>query len=450
MVGKVTVTPPPEVEAEVVDLVSALIRFDTSNTGEPETTKGEAECARWVAEQLEEVGYECEYVEAGAPGRANVFTRLRGADPSRGALLLHGHLDVVPAEAADWSVHPFSGAVEDGYVWGRGAVDMKDMCGMLIAIARHFKRSGSVPPRDLVFAFLSDEEAGGKFGSQWLVDNRPDLFEGVTEAVGEVGGFSLTVPRKGGGERRLYLVETAEKSMMWMKLSVRSHAGHGSMIHDNNAVTAVAEATAKLGRHQFPVVMTDAVAQFLEAVTEETGYSFDVDSPDLEGSIAKLGPIARVVGATLRDTANPTMLKAGYKANVIPATAEAVVDCRILPGRQAAFEREVDELIGPDVTREWITALPSYETTFDGDLVDAMNGAILSLDPDARIVPYMLSGGTDAKAFDRLGIRCFGFAPLQLPPDLDFTSLFHGVDERVPVDALKFGTKVLEHFLRHC
>jgi acetylornithine deacetylase/succinyl-diaminopimelate desuccinylase-like protein len=446
----VTVTPPSNAEAEVVDLVSALIRFDTSNTGEPETTNGEAECARWVAEQLEAVGYTTEYVEAGGPGRGNLFARLEGANPDRGALLLHGHLDVVPAEASDWSVHPFSGAVEDGYVWGRGAVDMKDMCGMLIAIARHFKRSGIVPPRDLVFAFVSDEEAGGKYGSQWLVDNRPDLFDGVTEAIGEVGGFSLTVPRKDGGERRLYLVETAEKSMMWMKLSVRSHAGHGSMIHDSNAVTAVAEATAKLGRHEFPLVMTDAVGQFLTAITEETGYVFDMDSPDLAGTIAKLGPIARVVGATLRDTANPTMLKAGYKANVIPATAESVVDCRILPGRQSAFEREVDELLGPDVKREWITELPSYETTFDGDLVDAMNAAILSVDPDARIVPYMLSGGTDAKAFARLGIRCFGFAPLQLPPDLDFTALFHGVDERVPVDALKFGTRVLEHFLRHC
>jgi acetylornithine deacetylase/succinyl-diaminopimelate desuccinylase-like protein len=443
------VTGPANAESEVVDLVSALIRFDTSNTGEPETTKGEAECARWVAAQLEEVGYQTEYVEAGAPGRGNVFARLEGADRSRGALLLHGHLDVVPAEPADWSVHPFSGAIEDGYVWGRGAVDMKDMCGMLIAIARHFKRAGIVPPRDLVFAFVSDEEAGGKYGSQWLVENRPDLFAGVTEAVGEVGGFSLTVPRRDGGERRLYLVETAEKAMMWMRLTARGPAGHGSMIHDSNAVTAVSEAVARLGRHEFPIVLTDAVSEFLQAVTEETGYTFDPDSPDLPGAIAKLGPIARVVGATLRDTANPTMLRAGYKANVIPATAEAVIDCRILPGRQEAFEREVDELIGPDVTREWITQLPSYETTFDGDLVDAMNNAILAVDPGARLVPYMLSGGTDAKAFYKLGIRCFGFAPLRLPPDLDFTALFHGVDERVPVDALKFGTQVLEHFLLH-
>ncbi len=443
-------TPPPNAIDEVVDLVSSLIRFDTSNTGEPETTKGEAECARWVAEQLEAVGYETSYVEAGAPGRANVFTRLKGADSSRGALMVHGHLDVVPAEASDWSVHPFSGAVEDGYVWGRGAVDMKDMVGMMIAVARQFKRSGIVPPRDVVFAFVSDEEAGGKYGCGWLVDNRADLFDGVTEAIGEVGGFSLTVPRREGGDRTLYLIETAEKAMMWMRLTARGRAGHGSMIHDNNAVTAVAEAAAKLGRHQFPLVLTDSVAQFLQAVAEETGYTFDVESPDLEGSIAKLGPIARIVGATLRDTANPTMLKAGYKANVIPATAEAVVDCRVLPGRLAAFEREVDELIGPDVTREWITDLPSYETSFDGELLDAMNNAILAADPDARTVPYMLSGGTDAKHFARLGIRCFGFAPLKLPPELDFAALFHGVDERVPVDALKFGTQVLEHFLLHC
>lgn len=434
-------------EDEVVELVSTLIRFDTSNTGEPQTTKGEAECARWIQEQLEEVGYECEYVEAGAPGRGNLFARLPGAASDRGALLIHGHLDVVPAEPAEWSVHPFSGAVADGYVWGRGAVDMKDMVGMMVAIARHLKRSGKVPPRDLVWAFVSDEEAGGTWGAQWLVDNRPDLFEGITEAIGEVGGFSITVPHKDGGERRLYVLETAEKGIAWMKLTAKARAGHGSMVHDDNAVTAVAEAVAKLGRHRFPIVPTEAVLQFLAAVAQETGHDFDVNSPDLEGAVAKLGSIGKIVGATLRDTANPTMLKAGYKANVIPATAEAVIDCRVLPGRQEAFEREVDEIIGPDIEREWVTLLPAYETTFDGDLVEAMNAAVLEFDPEARTVPYMLSGGTDAKAFDRLGIRCFGFAPLRLPPELDFAALFHGVDERVPVDALVFGTKVLQHFL---
>lgn len=437
----------PRATDEIVDLVSRFIRFDTSNTGEPTTTRGEAECARWVQRQLEDVGYQTEYIESGQPGRANVFATLPGADPGRGKLLLHAHLDVVPAQASDWSVDPFSGAVKDGYVWGRGAIDMKDMCGMALALARQFRREGTVPPRDIVFAFLADEEAGGKWGSHWLVEHRPDLFEGVTEAVGEVGGFSLTVDRPDGSSRRLYLVETAEKGIAWMKLTAAANAGHGSFLHDDNAVTILAEAVAKLGRHQFPLVMTDSVGEFLAAVSEETGLELRPDSPDLETALHKLGSIARIIGATLRDTANPTMLDAGYKANVIPQTATAVVDCRVLPGRQAAFEAEVDALIGPHVTREWVTKLDSYETTFDGDLVDAMNAAVLAHDPNGRTVPYMLSGGTDAKAFAKLGIRCFGFAPLQLPPELDFAGLFHGVDERVPVDALIFGTNVLEHFL---
>ncbi|MFE4460151.1 M20/M25/M40 family metallo-hydrolase [Nocardia tengchongensis] len=439
----------PRAVSEVVDLVSALIRFDTSNTGELETTKGERECAQWVAEQLEAAGYETEYVESGAPGRGNVFARLRGADSTRGALMMHGHLDVVPAEASDWSVHPFSGAVRDGYVWGRGAIDMKDMVGMMLAVARQFKIEGTVPPRDIVWAFVADEENGGRWGSQWLVENRPDLFEGVTEAVGEVGGFSLTVPRPDGEERRLYLVETAEKGLGWMRLRAKARAGHGSFLHEDNAVTILSQAVARLGTHTFPLVVSDSVAEFLAAVSEESGLEFDPTALGIEDQLAKLGTIARIIGATLRDTANPTMLQAGYKANVIPQTAEAVVDCRVVPGRQAEFEKEVDALIGPDVEREWITKLDSYETTFDGHLVDAMNDAILAHDPAGRTVPYMLSGGTDAKAFAKLGIRCFGFAPLRLPPELDFSALFHGVDERVPVEALEFGTRVLEHFLLH-
>lgn len=439
----------PAATEEVVDLVSRLIQFDTSNTGELATTKGEAECARWVQQKLDEAGFDTEYVESGQPGRGNVFATLPGSDRTRGKLLLHAHLDVVPAQAEDWSVHPFSGAIEDGYVWGRGAIDMKDMAGMALALARQFKRSGTAPPRDIVFVFLADEEAGGKWGSHWLVDNRPDLFEGVTEAVGEVGGFSLTVDRPDGTQKRLYLVETAEKGLAWMRLTATAKAGHGSFLHEDNAVTILSEAVAKLGRHQFPLVMTESVSQFLEAVSEESGLSLTPDTPDLETALFKIGSIARIIGATLRDTANPTMLQAGYKANVIPQTATAVVDCRVLPGRQAAFEAEVDELIGPNVTREWVTKLDSYETTFDGHLVDAMNDAILAHDPQGRTVPYMLSGGTDAKAFARLGIRCFGFAPLKLPTELDFAALFHGVDERVPVDSLLFGTEVLEHFLMH-
>jgi acetylornithine deacetylase/succinyl-diaminopimelate desuccinylase-like protein len=431
-------------EDEVVGLASDLIRIDSTNTGDPDTLVGERAAAEYVAGKLGEVGFEPIYLESGAPGRGNVIVRLPGADPQRGGLLVHGHLDVVPADAAEWSVHPFSGEVQDGYLWGRGAIDMKDMLAMTIAVVRRFRRDGVIPPRDLVFAFLADEEAGGLQGSGWLVQHRPELFEGCTEAISEVGGFSLTI-RPG---HRLYPIEIAEKGVAWMRLRARARAGHGAMVHEDNAVTALCEAVARLGNHRFPVVITPAAQEFLTALGEEAGLDFSGD--DLDGALAKLGGLARIVGATLRDTANPTMLNAGYKVNVIPSTAEAVVDCRVLPGRQAAFEREVDELLGPDVTREWVVSLPPVQTTFDGELVAAMNAAIQQEDPGARTIPYMLSGGTDAKAFSQLGMRCFGFSPLRLPPDLDFTALFHGVDERVPLDGLIFGTRVLDRFLRSC
>lgn len=431
-------------EDETVDLASELIRIDTTNTGDPATLVGERSAAEYVAAKLDEVGYEITYVESGDhPGRANVVARLAGADRERGGLLVHGHLDVVPADAAEWSVHPFSGAVQDGYVWGRGAIDMKDMLAMSLAVARRFKREGVVPPRDIVFAFLADEEAGGLQGAQWLVDHRPELFAGCTEAISEVGGFSISLP----DGVRTYLIQTAEKGIRWLKLRVRARAGHGSMVHEDNAVTRLSAAVSRLGEHRFPLVMSDSVTEFLDGVSELTGWEFP--SEDLDGSVAKLGNLSRIIGATLRDTANPTMFDAGYKHNVIPSVAEAAVDCRVLPGREEAFDRELAELLGPDVEREWV-GLPPVETPFEGRLVDEMANSLRVEDPSARTLPYMMSGGTDAKSFSRLGMSCYGFVPLRLPADFDFSARFHGVDERVPVDALRFGTRVLDHFLRHC
>jgi acetylornithine deacetylase/succinyl-diaminopimelate desuccinylase-like protein len=442
------VTSSIEAEDEVLELAAELIRIDTTNTGDPATVVGEREAAEYVAAKLTEVGYEIEMVESGAPRRDNVFARLAGADPSRGALLVHGHLDVVPAEASEWSVHPFSGAVRDGYLWGRGAVDMKNMVGMILAVARRFKRDGVVPPRDIVFAFLADEEAGGKFGSQWLVDNRPDLFVGCTEAIGEVGGFSLTMTDRQGEPARLYLIETAEKGIAWMRLTARGTAGHGSMLQSDNAVTELAEAVARIGRHEWPVRETEAAFAFAREACAALGVDFDPADP--AGVLDKLGSIARMVGATMKNTANPTMLSAGYKVNVIPQVASAQVDGRILPGHEEEFFREIDDLAGPGVQREFVHHDVAVETSFDGDLVAAMQASLAAEDPEGRMVPYCLSGGTDAKSFARLGIRCFGFTPLRLPPELDFAGMFHGVDERVPVEALKFGTRVLDNFLDRC
>jgi acetylornithine deacetylase/succinyl-diaminopimelate desuccinylase-like protein len=435
----------PSVRAvdEVVGLASRLIRIDTTNTGDAATLAGERVAAEWVAEQLAEVGYETTYVESGARGRGNVVARLAGADPSRGALLVHGHLDVVPAQASDWTLHPFSGEVADGYLWGRGAVDMKDMVAMTLAVARQFKRDGTVPPRDLIFAFLADEEAGGFFGAKWLVEHRPELFEGATEAISEVGGFSITV----GDGVRAYLIETAEKGLMWLRLKARGTAGHGSMLHEDNAVAKLAAALTRLDQHAFPLVLHDSVRDFLAGVSEITGVAFDPDDP--EEAVGRLGSLSRMIGATLRDTANATVFHAGYKANVVPSVAEAAVDCRFLPGRQEAFTAELTKILGPDIEAEW-DGLPAVETTFDGALVDRMTAAIQAEDPGSVTLPYMLSAGTDAKSFQQLGIRNFGFAPLRLPAGLDFTALFHGVDERVPTEALEFGTRVLDRFLRSC
>jgi acetylornithine deacetylase/succinyl-diaminopimelate desuccinylase-like protein len=426
---------------EVAALAGDLIRIDTTNPGD-HSGPGERVAAEHVATLLADVGLEPRVLES-HPKRASVVARISGTDSSRPALLIHGHLDVVPADASDWRVHPFSGDIADDCVWGRGAVDMKDMDAMILAVVRQRLAEGRRPERDIVLAFLADEEAGGTWGARWLVEKHPDLFEGVTEAIGEVGGFSATI-----GGRRLYLIQTAEKGMAWMRLTARGKAGHGSMIEPDNAVTAVAEAVARLGRHEWPARETEAAYAFLRAACAALGIEFTPN--DLPNVLAKLGPLARMVGATISNTVNPTMLAAGYKVNVIPQVATAQVDGRFLPGYEEEFFAEVDALLGPGVQREFVHHEIAVETRFDGDLLAAMSSAILGQDPDGKLVPYCLSGGTDAKSFSRMGIRCFGFAPLRLPPDLDFAGMFHGVDERVPVDALQFGVRVLDDFLDRC
>ncbi|WP_059008561.1 M20/M25/M40 family metallo-hydrolase [Streptomyces specialis] len=429
-------------EDEVVGLCQDLIRIDTSNYGD-HSGPGERAAAEYVAERLAEVGLEPRIFES-HPGRASTVARIEGEDPSRPALLIHGHTDVVPADAADWTHHPFSGEIADGCVWGRGAVDMKDMDAMTLAVVRDRLRSGRKPPRDVVVAFLADEEAGGVHGARHLVDRHPELFEGVTEAISEVGGFSFTVNEN----LRLYLIETAQKGMHWMRLTVEGTAGHGSMTNNDNAITELCEAVARLGRHRFPVRVTKTVKAFLDELSDALGT--ELDPENMEETLAKLGGIAKIIGATLQNTAAPTQLGAGYKVNVIPGTATAHVDGRFLPGFEEEFLADLDRVLGPRVRREDVHTDKALETTFDGALVEAMQSALVAEDPIARAVPYMLSGGTDAKSFDDLGIRCFGFAPLKLPPELDFAGMFHGVDERVPVDGLKFGARVLDRFLDQC
>jgi acetylornithine deacetylase/succinyl-diaminopimelate desuccinylase-like protein len=431
----------------VVELCRDLIRIPSVNTGNNDGP-GERAAAEYVAEVLTALHADPVVVES-APGRANVLARVEGVDRTRPPLLVHGHLDVVPADPADWTYPPFAGEIVDDYVWGRGAVDMKNMDAIILASLERLQNTGMRPARDLVIAFTADEEAGSDYGAKWLSEHHRDVLEPCSEAIGEVGGFSITV-----NDQRMYLIETAEKGIAWMRLFADGTAGHGSMRHQDNAVVHLAEAVARIGRHDWPVSLTPSVEAFLSEAAELTGLPFQRTSADApeqaEAIIASLGAIGRLLNPMLKNSANPTMFDAGYKMNVVPAHASAGLDGRFLPGQHDDFLATIDDLLGPNIRREMVQDSIALETSFDGALVDAMVNSLQHHDPGARVAPYLMFGGTDAKAFHGLDIRCFGFSPLRLPPELDFAALFHGVDERVPTSALEFGVDVLTDFLTTC
>jgi acetylornithine deacetylase/succinyl-diaminopimelate desuccinylase-like protein len=427
-----------ELERDVITLCQELIQIPSVNFGEG---KGDEEAAAaYVAAKLNEVGITTTIYES-APKRCSVVARFEGSDPTLPGLVVHGHIDVVPANAADWSVDPFSGVIKDGCIWGRGAVDMKNMDAMILGVFRLWARHGFKPKRSMVIVFFGDEEAGGIYGSRWMAQNHPEIFAGCTEAVSEVGGFSLTL----NSGKRIYLIETAEKGIEWMKLTAQGLAGHGSMVNRENAVTRLADAISRIGNYTWPQRITKTNEAFLKKVAELTGKKYD--SNDLSPVLSELGSISRMLGATLNNTANPSMLEAGYKANVIPQTASAVVDGRTLPGYEKELLETVKHLAGDHVTVERLVSDIPLEVDFSGPLVERMIEAIKSEDPEGIPVPYLMSGGTDNKALAKLGLAGYGFSPLKLPPELDFLALFHGVDERVPVDSLTFGARSLQHFL---
>ncbi|WP_433584082.1 M20/M25/M40 family metallo-hydrolase [Microbacterium hydrocarbonoxydans] len=422
---------------EVVRIAGELIRIDTSNYGGG-NAKGEREAAEYVGRFLEELGLEVEYYEP-IPRRTNVMARVAGRDRSKPALVVHGHLDVVPAVAEDWTVDPFAGIVQDGMLWGRGAVDMKNMDAMILTAVADIIRAGERPERDLILVFFADEENGGVEGSALVVQNKPEWFEGATEAISEVGGYSITVD-----DRRAYLLQVGEKAMIWIRLVAKGRAGHGSRLHEDNAVTKLAEAVAAIGRTRWPIQLTDTTRALLEGLSELSGRS--VDDPD--ALAAASGPAEAFLRSTFRTTTNPTALTAGYKHNVIPEHAEALIDVRVIPGTEDDVLAELQRIVGEEIAIEIVVQDIGMETPFEGGLVEAMVGSIGAHDPGVPVIPYLLGAGTDNKALASLGITGYGFAPLRLPADLDFTGMFHGVDERVPVDSLVFGQQVLADLLR--
>lgn len=433
-------------DEEAVEICRELIRIDSTNTGDPATTgDGESRCAALIRELLADVGLQGSWHEK-APGRGNLVVRIKGSDLLAPALLVHGHTDVVPAEVEDWSVDPFSGELKDGCIWGRGAVDMKDMLAMTVAAVRQLRRDGFVPRRDIVLAFVADEEIAGERGAAFLVEEHPELFDGVTEAIGEIGGFSLQLPAaQAGADLRLYLLGVAEKGVAWATLTAHGSTGHGSIVpNPANAVARLSAALARIAGHEWPLVRSASLTAMVAGLESALGRRLDPDR--LDDELAALGPLAAMLLPGLRTTTAPTQFHAGYKTNVVPGTAVATVDCRIAPGTDDAFKEQFMELVGPGIEVSWEDGR-SLEAPAEGTLLDGMRQAVTAVDPAGCAVPFVISGATDAKAFSRLGIDCYGFSPLRLPEGFDFAAMFHGIDERVPVSALQAGTRILHRFL---
>lgn len=422
---------------EVVRIAQDLIRFDTSNFGGGKAN-GEREAAEYVGAFMEGLGLVPAYYEP-IPRRTNVMARVPGRDSTKPALVVHGHLDVVPAVAEDWTVDPFAGEVRDGMLWGRGAVDMKNMNAMILTAVADLVRAGEQPERDLVLAFFSDEENGGVEGSARVVQDHPEWFAGAAEAISEVGGYSITVD-----DRRAYLLQVGEKALIWIRLVAKGRAGHGSRLHDDNAVVKLAEAVGAIGRTRWPIRLTPTTRALLQGLSDLTGRPTD----DPDSLAAASGPAEAFLRSTFRTTTNPTMLTAGYKHNVIPERAEALIDVRVIPGTEDDVLAELQQIVGDDIAIETVVRDIGMETPFEGALVEKMVQALGRYDPGVPVIPYLLGAGTDNKALSRLGITGYGFAPLRLPADLDFTGMFHGVDERVPVESLVFGQQVLTDLLR--
>jgi acetylornithine deacetylase/succinyl-diaminopimelate desuccinylase-like protein len=438
-----------------VEHLQALIRIPSVNPpGVPEaaagrdTTGGEAAAARYCADVLAADGIPAEVIEL-TPGRGSCVARLRasesGAEPP---LILLSHLDVVPVDVESWTRDPFGGELVDGVVWGRGAVDMKNMVAMELAVMQALARSGAELRRDVIFAAVADEEAGGEHGARGLVAQRPELFCGAdgrpaAAALNEVGGYSVTLDG-----RRFYTVQVAEKGIVWTRLRATGTPGHGSMPHDDNAAVKLARAVARVAEAERPARVIGVVDGFLRGLgLEEVARLAASDPAAASAAMARRvsDPVLRrSFDAMLRDTISPNLLHAGKKVNVIAGSGEAELDIRTLPGTdQAALLARVAELAGDDADAESVMTLPAVEWPADAPIVRLMEAALRAADPEATPLPMMITPGTDAKALSLLGIPCYGFAPLRLDADTPFLSLFHGDDERVPVSALAFGLPVL-------
>lgn len=428
--------------AHCVELLRDLIRIDTTNP-----PGNERIAAEFLAEHLRTAGLEPKLIET-AKGRACVVTRLRGSG-DKPPLLLNAHLDVVPAEAASWRHPPFAAEIHDGYLWGRGAIDMKNMVAMSAVVMMLLARLRAPLERDVIFAGVADEESGCEYGSLYLVQHRPELVR-AEYMLGEVGGFSMHLMG-----RTFYPIQVAEKGVCWVKLRVSGQPGHGSMPNPDSAIVRLADAISTLGHRRFPYRVTPATRQLLEHMAAHLPFpasrlipllAHETLGPKLFDVVFKDPARRRSFGALLANTASPTVLSGGSKTNVIPGEATVELDGRTLPGQDTrSFLGELRALVGPDFEFEVMRELPPVVTTPDTPVYRQLAAALRAHDPTAIPLPYIIPSFTDAKAFSKLGTRCYGFSPIRFDPthEIAFSDLYHGHDERIPVEGLKWGLGVL-------
>ena len=419
------------------ELLQNLIRYDTTNP-----PGNERECIQYINGLLKAAGIKSNIVGK-TPGRPNLIARLKGTGKAP-PLLLYGHVDVVTTQGQKWTHPPFEGKIVDGFVWGRGALDMKGGVAMLLAAFLRAKAENIALPGDVLFAAVADEEAGDDFGVRYLVDEHPDLFKGIRYAFGEFGGFNISI-----SGRRFYPIMVAEKQTCWMTATFTGKGGHGAFPIHAGAMAKLARALTRLDAHPLPVHVTPAVSMMIEALAKNLrGLSGLVISqlcnPPLTNLILQmLGEKVGLFSPLLRNTVSPTMLKASDKANVIPSEVTLGLDGRLVPGgKPEEMIRELHALLGKDVRFDIFKAEPGPAAP-DMGLFDTLGGILKNLDPAGIPLPYVLAGVTDARFLSKLGIQTYGFTPLQLPDGFDFSGTVHAADERVPVAALDFGVNAI-------
>jgi acetylornithine deacetylase/succinyl-diaminopimelate desuccinylase-like protein len=419
------------------ELLQNLIRFDTTNP-----PGNERACIEYINGLLKDAGIETTLV-AKTPQRPNIIARIKGENKAP-PLLLYGHVDVVTVENQKWQQPPFEANIVDGFMWGRGALDMKSGVAMMLAAFLKAKIEKAPLPGDVIFCAVADEEAGGDFGSRFLVNEHAGLFKEVKYAFGEFGGFNLSM-----GGKRLYPIMVAEKQCCWMKITFRGRGGHGSMPVHHQAMAKLARTISLLDQKQLPYHLTPAVKLMLTSISNAlggvTGFAVRaMNSPLLaDAIIGTIGERGSIFAPLLHNTISPTILKASDKVNVIPSEASIGLDGRLLPGfTPKDMEEEMHALLGTDYDLEILEHDPGPSAP-DMGLFETLSTVIKEYDAQGIPVPYVMSGVTDARFFTKLGIQTYGFTPLQLPDDFSFIGTIHAANERIPVNALEFGTRAI-------